>query len=388
MFNPKRLELARKRRKLTGKALAERAGLTDVTISRLGTASNEPSIDTVKKLADALSYPIEFFYDGEYETIPVETVSFRSMKKMTAKFRDAAISGGEIGLILCDWADKEFNLPTPDLLDLSKETDPEIAATLLRQHWGLGHRPINNMIKLLESKGVKIISLAEDTEVVDACSFWKGEQPIVILNTFKTAEHSRFDAAHELGHLILHKHGEYSNKIMALHVDPDNNELNYKQVMNTNKKLKVERDIEREADRFASSFLMPRADILANMPRFITVQNIIEAKLRWKVSAMALAYRLRNLSRISDWQYRSIIIELAKKGYKKSEPIGIEKETSALWSQIFTYLWSIKKTKKDVAAQLNIPLDEVDTLVCGLLTPPHRENPALSENEKYILYSI
>lgn len=385
MFNPKRLELARKRRKLTGKALAERAGLTDVTISRLGTASNEPSIETVKKLAGALNYPVEFFYDGEYETVPVETVSFRSMKKMTAKFRDAAISGGEIGLMLCEWADREFNLPSPDLLDLSKETDPETAAALLRQHWGLGYRPINNMIKLLESKGVRILSLAEDTEVVDACSFWKGEQPIVILNTFKTAEHSRFDAAHELGHLVLHKHGEYSNKIMALE---DDNGPNNKLVKDENKKLKVERDIEREADRFASTFLMPRADILANIPRSITVQDIIEAKFRWKVSAMALAYRLKTLGKISDWQYRSIIIDLAKKGYKKSEPIGIEKETSALWSQIFTYLWSIKKTKEDIALQMNIPLDEIDTLVCGLLTPVYRENSALNGNGRQRLYCV
>ena len=387
MFNPKRLELARKRRKLTGKVLAERAGLTDVTVSRLGSALNEPSLETVKKLAEVLNYPVSFFYDGEYETVSVETVSFRSMKKMTAKIRDAAISGGELGIMLCEWADKEFNLPLPDLLDLSKEIDPETAATLLRQHWGLGSRPINNMIKLLESKGVKILSLAEDTTVVDACSFWKGEQPVIILNTYKTAEHSRFDAAHELGHLVLHKHGQYANRIMAL--DNSNNDENHRLVDSTsNKKLKVERDIEREADRFASCFLMPRSDILANIPRSINVQNILECKFRWKVSAMALSYRLKNLGRISDWQYRSIIIELAKKGYKTSEPMGIERETSSLWSQIFTYLWSMKKTKEDIALQLNIPLDEIDTLICGLLTSHHREKPLPSNNSKHVLHMV
>ena len=44
MFNPQRLSLARKRRRLTGKRLADLTGLTPVTISRLEKGNNEPFV--------------------------------------------------------------------------------------------------------------------------------------------------------------------------------------------------------------------------------------------------------------------------------------------------------------------------------------------------------
>lgn len=61
MFNPKRLELARKRRKLTGKMLSELVGISEVTISRLSSGeSSNPTDDTINKIADVLGYPVSF----------------------------------------------------------------------------------------------------------------------------------------------------------------------------------------------------------------------------------------------------------------------------------------------------------------------------------------
>lgn len=382
MFNPKRLELARKRRKLTGKMLSELVGISEVTISRLTSGeSSNPTDDTIHKIADVLGYPVSFFYQEDHECIASETVSFRSMKKMTAKVRDAAISGGELGLMLVAWADKQFNLPTPDLIDLSNENDPETAAAILRNYWCIGEKPIGNMIGFLESKGIRVLSLTEETEVVDAFSFWKGDQPFIVLNTFKTAEHSRFDAAHELAHLVLHRHGTYyPNEEEGGSLES----LSYKKRIRDGdappvtmlldehrgkqkSKFNGERDVEREANRFASAFLMPRSDVLANSSRFTTTASIIQNKKRWKVSAMALAYRLRALGKINDWQYRGLVIELGRLGYRNGEPDGIERENSIVWQQIFTYLWQSRQTKEHVAHELSIPLDELESLVGGLL---------------------
>lgn len=82
-----------------------------------------------------------------------------------------------------------------------------------------------------------MFSLVEETRSVDAFSVWRSNKPYIFLNTVKTAEHSRFDAAHELGHLVLHKHGGPGG-----------------------------RAAEDEANRFASSFLMPSADVRARIP--------------------------------------------------------------------------------------------------------------------------
>jgi transcriptional regulator with XRE-family HTH domain len=206
-FSSNRLRLARKRRRLTGIELAKKTSLTPVTVSRLERTNNEPTAETVQALAKALSYPIEFFFGPDIDEVDTVAASFRSLKSMTARERDAALAAASLAFLVSDCIDREFQLPSADLLDLSFERDPEVASRRLRSAWGLGEQPIGNMIDLLEAKGVRVFSLSENTLSVDAFSCWRGETPYVFLNTHKSAEHSRFDAAHELAHLCLHKHG-------------------------------------------------------------------------------------------------------------------------------------------------------------------------------------
>ncbi len=194
MFNNKRLVLARRRRKLTAKHLSECSDISAKTITRLENGENEPDDPTVRRLCAALDYPIELFFRDDPETIDTGAVSFRSLTRMAAKDRDAAISAGTLGIELNGWVEERFSLPASNLPDLSHETDPETAAISLRQHWALGEKPIGNMVRLLETQGVRVFSLAEDTANVDAFSFWNDEKPFVFLNYFKTVERSIFDA--------------------------------------------------------------------------------------------------------------------------------------------------------------------------------------------------
>ena len=157
---------------------------------------------------------------------------------MSAKDRDAALAAGTLSFLVSDWVEQRFDLPEPDLEDLAGE-EPEVAARSLREHWALGERPIKNMVHLLEAKGIRVFSLAENTRTVDAFSLWRDTRPYVFLNMLKTPEHSRHDAAHELGHLVLHRHGGPRG-----------------------------RRAEDEANQFAASFLMPAADVLAEFPVF------------------------------------------------------------------------------------------------------------------------
>jgi Zn-dependent peptidase ImmA (M78 family)/DNA-binding XRE family transcriptional regulator len=341
-FNPKRLSLARKRRRLTGKGLAEAACISPITVSRIENSENEPDEQTIAAMAKALRYPIEFFCADDPDVLDTSAVSFRSLSKMSAKERDAAISAGVIGLQLSDWLDQHFTLPAPNLVDLSYESNPEAAARALRAHWGLGERPIGNMLGLLEVQGVRMFSLAEATKTVDAFSFWRDERPFIFLNNYKTAEHSLYDSVHELGHLVMHRHAGTQPGA---------------------------RSTEREANQFASAFLMPANDVRSRMPRFVTVDVIIRSKARWRVSAMAMAYRLLALGLLTEWQYKSACIELGRRGYRTSEPGGIERETSAVWRKVFSHLWNEKVTKNDIAAELNLPPDEFENLVWGLAGP-------------------
>jgi Zn-dependent peptidase ImmA (M78 family)/DNA-binding XRE family transcriptional regulator len=342
VFNHKRLSLARKRRRLTGKGLAESAGISAITVSRLENGENQPDEETVARLARALEYPTEFFFDDDPEEVDTGSVSFRSLTKMSAKERDAAIAAGSLGLQLSDWVEGEFRLPKANILDLSYETDPEAAANSMRQFWSLGEKPIGDVLGLLEVNGIRKFSLAENTAAVDAFSFWRNQRPFVFLNNYKTAEHSIYDSVHELGHLAMHRHAG----------------------------TQPSRAAEREANQFASAFLMPANDVRARMPRFVTVDAIIDAKKRWRVSAMAMAYRLHALGLLSEWQYKSACIELGRRGFRSGEPRGIERETSRVWQKVLAQLWNERRTKSEIAGALHIPLDELEGLIWGLTGGP------------------
>ena len=346
MFSISRMELARQRQRLTAKMLAEKAGISPVTLSRLVNQQQSPDDTTIDALIGALGYPREYFFRDEIDGIDPNAASFRSMTAMSARERDAALAAGSFAFEMADWVKARFNLPEADLLDLSSERNAAAAARALRQHWGIGERPIGHMVKLLETKGIRVFSLAENTKNVDAFSCWRDGEPYIFLNTFKTAERSRFDAAHELGHLVLHKHG-----------GPQQG-----------------RQAELEAQTFASHFLMPTADLVAHLPYVTSLNQLIGAKKRWGVSLSALAYSLHKHGRITDWNYRTFCIQI-NRTYGKDEPFGLPPERSSVWLMVLTELWKDGVSRNQLAAELKLPFSEVENLLFGLtgdVTPPAR----------------
>lgn len=337
MFNPSRLRLTRKRRGLTKTRLAEAVGVQPRTISAYENGEFPPSDETLRELARTLHFPAGFFFGKDMDVPSPETASFRSMSRMSAGRRDAALGAGAVAFLLNDWIEARFDLPPVDLLNLPEE-EPEAAAMMLRQHWGLGERPVRNMIHLLEVKGIRVFSLAEDTVDVDAFSLWRNDTPFVFLNTLKSAEHGRFDAAHELGHLVLHRHGGPHGQ-----------------------------DTERQANAFASAFLMPKGSILGVAPRMPTLAHLIQLKKNWIVSVAALAYRLRTVGLLTEWHYRTLCIEMSERGYRKNEPEGAPRETSQLLAKVFAALRGEDMGKAEIAEALDIELEELDKLVFGLI---------------------
>ena len=346
MFNPSRLELARKRRRYTATSLAERAGIAPVTLSRIVNGKQSPDEETIEKLVQALGFPREFFLGEEIDPIDASAASFRSLKSITARERDAAIAAGSLAYLMSDWVKARFNLPATDLLDLAHERDPAGAARTLRHYWAMGEKPIGSMIKLLETKGIRVFSLAENTRNVDAFSCWRNDEPYIFLNTFKTAERSRYDAAHELGHLLLHNHGG----------------------------PRQGRNAEFEANAFAGTFLMPHADVLAIIPYVTSLNDLVRAKKRWGVSVAALAYRLHAMGIVSDWQYRTLCIQINRR-HGNQEPEGRPPERSSVLQMVLTELWKEGVSRNHIAAQLHLPHNEMENLLFGLTgetEPPDR----------------
>ncbi|WP_424362711.1 ImmA/IrrE family metallo-endopeptidase [Methylocystis parvus] len=296
------------------------------------------SDDILDKVCSLSGYGRAFFERPILDAPNPGAVSFRSHRSLTAGARDAALAAAMLAFEIDDWVHDRFELPTHSLPQVINRTPTEAAAAL-RAHWGIGEKPIANMINVLEAHGVRVFSLVEETRHLDAYSFWRNERPYVFLNTLKTAEHSRFDAAHELGHLVMHKHGG-----------------------------PIHRNAEDEANAFASAFLMPPADLCAHLPYVRSLNDILEGKKRWRVSAAALNYALHKHGLLSDWSYRGNYIQLNKIG-RSEEPNGIERETSQIWKKILTALWSEGITLAHIAKELLIPERELSNLLFGIAAP-------------------
>lgn len=338
MFNPSRLKVARQRAALTRKELAKRIGVEPRAITGFETGQYMPTDDNVARIARTTGFPEAFFEEDDIELLSAYGVSFRSMTKMTAKQRDAAVAAGSIAFVLNDWVDKNFELLAPNVPDY-RGASPEAAALSLRQAWGLGEQPIKNMVHLLESKGIRVFSLSENCVEVDAYSVWRGLRPFIFLNMGKSGERRRFDAAHELAHLVLHRHAT-PNGVEA----------------------------EKEAHAFASAFLMPRASIKAIGRIIPTLDYILQLKKKWIVSAAALTLRLHEVGHLTYYHYNRLFVELSRKGFRTTEPYGVKPETSQVWQKVFTDLRKEGRGVQFIADELSLPPDEIVRLVFGLVT--------------------
>jgi len=350
-INPEKITFARERRKFTKKQLASFLGITARTLQNYEQGISTPDKDMLTLLSEKLDFPESFFIiDGDIPEIKEHGVSFRKLSKMTEAMKRCIFASGAMAFMLNQWLEERFHLPASDLPDLS-ELDPETAAVTLRSMWGLGYAPIPNMINLLESKGIRIFSLPLDIREVDAFCTWHENVPYIFLHTGKSGERSRFDAAHELGHLVM---DAYSMRHGG----------------------EREEKMEKRANEFAAAFLMPKYSVIANQPPAMMTRYLMKLKHHWGVSLAALVYRLNALGLLGEWHHRTLCMEIAKKGWRTNEPEPMDREISQLLPKVFDILHNQGQDYTDIARILCLAADEIDSLSFGqarrfaLVSPP------------------
>lgn len=182
---------------------------------------------------------------------------------------------------------------------------PDDAARAVRDEWGIPPGPIDSVVASLEDAGGLVLARSlvapaaldsgnESVPVDAVSSCTMGEDPIVLLNEGTPGDRQRFTLAHELGHMVMH------------HVPHP--------------------DQEKQANRFASAFLMPAKDIRADFSGTVDMSRLLILKERWRVSMWALLRRAHTLGAISDWQYRTLAVEMSSLGYRTNEPVKLDRE--------------------------------------------------------------
>jgi Zn-dependent peptidase ImmA (M78 family)/transcriptional regulator with XRE-family HTH domain len=334
-FTPSRLVLARERRGVTQRRLSEEIHVSDRMIRAYESGMYRPSAEALVAASKALAFPLQFFEAPAVAPLTVDGASFRALTKASAPLRSRAVAGGTIALEFHRFLSDRFELPKHDLPDLV-ETEPSAAAGALRHMWGLGQKPILNVLHLVELHGVRAFSLSEDCDAINAFSVWRDGIPFMFLNLRMTAERTIFDVAHELGHLVLHRHGAPHGQ-----------------------------EAERDANIFAASFIMPEAAIRAEAPRLVTIATIAGMKARWRASVAALGRRLHDLNLMTKWQYDHFTIELSKRG-RSNEPSPLPRESSVVLRKALAALAEEGVGLREIARELHLPVAEIRALSFGL----------------------
>lgn len=145
-------------------------------------------------------------------------------------------------------------------------------------------------------------------------------KPYIILGAEKNCcVRSRFDLAHELGHSVMHFNIRKEDR------------------------NKHHRIIEKQANRFASAFLMPASSFASDVYT-VSLDNFVYLKRKWKVSISAMVRRCYDLNIINEEQYTYLNKSISARGWKRNEPLDDELpfEKPVLFKQAFDLLLSKK----------------------------------------------
>lgn len=307
-FIPQRLVEAREARGLTQTALAQHIGKSGPTISRWEAGAQQPEPAALEEVGRVLGLPLSYFTRQpiEHGNAPL---FFRSMVATTEAARQKARVrlrwAQEISLILQDCVDLPVSR-LPNLVgdrDFRTFDDSEIEdiATQCRRYWGLGDGPISNLHLLLENQGIVVVHDEVGSAKMDGLSSWSeadGRGYIYVAIDKPSAVRGRFNLAHELGHLILHRH--------VVHEEISNQE-DFK-------------EIERQAHRFAGAFLLPARTFTPELST-VSLNSLLSMKDRWKVSIAAMIVRCKNLGIIDDYYSLRLWKHYSSRGWRTGEPL-------------------------------------------------------------------
>jgi Zn-dependent peptidase ImmA (M78 family)/transcriptional regulator with XRE-family HTH domain len=301
LFDRTRLRIARELRGYSQVQLAREVGsVTPASLSQFENGHARPAAPTLRRLAVALRVPLTFFATPARPAAD-EGINgfFRSLRSTTPRDRHRALAYVHLARDLILELEKSVLLPQLDLPqadhDFSEETSrDEIKdlASQVRGAWEIQPGPIDDVIRVLERHGIVTVRFHVGLDGVDAFSVAFPGRPIVALGADKgQRDRSRFDAAHEFGHLIMHSPEHIGSKL-----------------------------IEGQAQKFAAEFLMPEEDIKDELPKSADWSAFMKLKARWHVSISSLLMRAYTLEVMQERTYVQAWKSLSARGWRKQEP--------------------------------------------------------------------
>lgn len=266
-------------KKFTQEYVAEKAGISLLAYRNIESGKSEPSLSTLEKIATKV-YSVNIGQLLKEHKQQIKKVRFRALEKKNIRKREEIIY--EISAWLEKYNDLVNNLNLEDdfkyqLSDLEQETkDPIIMAQKVRRVFKLSsEETVKDICNLIEFKaGIKILAKQFNSDSFFGLSLediYGGK--VIVVNTWDriSVERRIFSIAHELGHILLHFNSVQNNLTVE-----DVNE-------------------EKEANTFASHFLMPQDDFISvwnTCTNCDFIDRVIRVKQIFRVSYQVVLYRL------------------------------------------------------------------------------------------------
>jgi len=289
--NGARVKQARELRGLTQASLADFLYVDQTFVAHIERGTRQPTVEVLEAMAELLRLPTAFFRQQDSMYMQKGSLLFRAKAVVGRKVVESLYQHSCLAVEFATRLSEYANLVPVRVPHL---TDPIEGAQQVRELMDVGKGPISDLLRHIERLGVLIIPLLEARDC-DGFATWttpRQDLPIIAISMNFPSDRMRLTAAHELGHLILHRKVNVGTK-----------------------------ETEAEAYLFAAELLMP-ADIIGEDLRTekVTLFRLAELKSKWHVSMQALARRARELQVLSDRQYRYLMMQLSQKGWRTEEP--------------------------------------------------------------------
>ncbi|MFF4198248.1 XRE family transcriptional regulator [Nonomuraea sp. NPDC001831] len=294
----------RQARILRHEKLADIAAILGHTSSALSKRERSETIEIsseqLELLASKLRFPKEYFTHPPISPLGETDLLYRAPKSTLKREKDFLREFMRFTSELIEWLDDRRQLPPVSIRPQAREgIDIKEAARATRESLGVSATdPIDYLTHPVERAGVVVVvrrrRLSDNTtgsesapvplERHEGCSAWVGEfrdRPLIVMRSVQTWEKTRWVLSHELGHLILHAG-----------------------------RMPVTEHAEEEASQFASELLAPIDCVRRDLPKTITLSNLIRVKLKWGISLAALIRHLHGNGLISDKRKSTLYAQL------------------------------------------------------------------------------
>jgi Zn-dependent peptidase ImmA (M78 family)/transcriptional regulator with XRE-family HTH domain len=303
-FRGLRLKEARLALGLSKKALADMVGITGYAIARYEDGLDNPKSEKLDAIASKLNFPVEFFSRPEWRE-EIDHVFWRSRTTETKFAREMTEQRMRWACEIFDFLEQEVDFPQYAPPDTRTQQDfrlltpdaIERAAVDTRHFFGFPDlSPIPDVTLALENTGIPVINLEIESDKQDGFCFSSKmlNRMFAGINIYNvSAARARFDAAHELGHIILHRHMSPQQSRDPL----------------------AHKIIEQQAHHFAGAFLFPKRAFMSEAGD-VSLDYFCALKKKWGISIGAMIFRAFNLGLIDEQEKKVLFQKMGRRKWR------------------------------------------------------------------------